>query len=89
MSESTVIPDEMKPKTQVTGTVLKTALGGALIELTTGQKGLLHISQMADAEGKPVNRVEDVIKVGQEVTLWIKRIKPDHFELAILKTACA
>ncbi len=40
---------------------------------------------MADAEGKPVNRVEDVIKVGQEVTLWIKRIKPDHFELTMLK----
>jgi len=85
MSESTINTNELKPKTQVTGKVLKTALGGALVELSTGQKGLLHISQMADAEGKPVNRVEDVIKVGQEVTLWIKRIKPDHIELTMLK----
>ncbi|MGB8251878.1 MAG: S1 RNA-binding domain-containing protein [Anaerolineaceae bacterium] len=85
MSESTVITDELKPKTQVTGKVLKTALGGALVELSTGQKGLLHISQMADTEGKTVNRVEDVLKVGQEVTLWIKRIKPDHIELTMLK----
>ena len=85
MSESIVNTDELKPKTQVTGKVLKTALGGALVELSTGQKGLLHISQMADAEGKPVNRVEDVLKVGQEVSLWIKRIKPDHIELTMLK----
>ncbi len=85
MSESIVNTDELKPKTQVTGKVLKTALGGALVELSTGQKGLLHISQMADSEGKPVNRVEDVIKVGQEVTLWVKRIKPDHIELTMLK----
>jgi small subunit ribosomal protein S1 len=85
MSESTINTEELKPKTQVTGKVIKTALGGALIEMTSGQKGLLHISQMADTEGKPVNRVEDLIKVGQEVTLWVKRIKPDHLELTMLK----
>jgi small subunit ribosomal protein S1 len=85
MSESSNSTEELKPKAQVTGKVLKTALGGALIELSTGQKGLLHISQMADADGKPVNRVEDVLKVGQEVDLWVKRIKPEHIELTMLK----
>jgi small subunit ribosomal protein S1 len=85
MSESTIITDELKPKAQVSGKVIKTALGGALIELSTGQKGLLHVSQMADADGKPVNRVEDVLKTGQELDLWVKRIRPEHLELTMLK----
>jgi predicted RNA-binding protein with RPS1 domain len=85
MSESSIVIDELKPKAQVSGKVLKTALGGALVELSTGQKGLLHISQMADAEGKPVNRVEDILKTGQEVSLWVKRIRPEHLELTMLK----
>ncbi|MBN2258721.1 MAG: S1 RNA-binding domain-containing protein [Anaerolineaceae bacterium] len=85
MSESSIISDELKPKTQVTGKVIKTALGGALIELSDGQKGLLHISQMADGDGKPVNRVEDFLKVDQSVDLWVKRIKPEHIELTMLK----
>jgi small subunit ribosomal protein S1 len=85
MSESSINSDELKPKTPVTGKVIKTALGGALIELSDGQKGLLHVSQMADAEGKTVNRVEDVLKVGQELSLWIKRIRPEHLELTMLK----
>jgi small subunit ribosomal protein S1 len=85
MSESSINSEELKPKTQVTGKVIKTALGGALIELSGGQKGLLHVSQMADSEGKPVNRVEDVVKVGQEISLWVKRIRPEHLELTMLK----
>lgn len=85
MSESSINSEEMKPKTQVTGKVLKTSLGGALVELSTGQKGLLHVSQMADAEGKTVNRVEDLLKVGQEISLWVKRVRPEHLELTMLK----
>jgi polyribonucleotide nucleotidyltransferase len=44
---------------------------GAFIELPGGKDGLVHISQLAD---KRVNKVEDVVKVGDEVTVKVGEI---------------
>ncbi|MFH1066395.1 MAG: polyribonucleotide nucleotidyltransferase [bacterium] len=45
---------------------------GAFVEIFPGQDGLVHISELADVR---VNRVEDVVKVGEEV--WVKCIGVD------------
>ena len=52
----------------VTGTVARIAPFGAFIELEQGIDGLLHISQISLNR---VNKVEDVLKIGDKVTVKI------------------
>ncbi len=50
--------------TVYTGRVVKLMEFGAFVNILPGKDGLVHISQMADER---VNKVEDVVKVGDEV----------------------
>lgn len=54
-----------------TGTVTKLATFGAFIDLGGGKEGLLHISKISKER---VNKVEDVFKVGDEVTVKVYEI---------------
>ena len=51
-----------------TGKVTRIMDFGALVEILPGQEGMVHISELADQR---VNKVEDVIKLGQEVTVKV------------------
>ena len=44
----------------------------------------MHISQL---QSEPVNRVEDVLEVGQSVEVWVKRVPPkkDRIELTMIE----
>ena len=54
-----------------TGTVSKITTFGAFIDLGGGKEGLLHISKISKER---VNKVEDVFKVGDEVTVKVAEI---------------
>ena len=57
------------------GTVVKTVDFGAFISLLPGKDGLLHISKLRDLnDGKRVERVEDVVSVGQKIQVEIAEI---------------
>ena len=72
----------LEPKTKVTGKVAKITLAGALIDLGQSLPGVIHISQLStDA----VNKVEDVLKEGQEVQAWVRRVKKDRIELTMIE----
>ena len=59
-----------------TGTVVKTGLAGAIIDIGIGQPAVIHISQIVpEAPEQPIKRVEDVLKVGQQVDVWVKRTR--------------
>ena len=59
------------------GTVVKTTSFGAFVSLTPGKDGLLHISQIRKiAGGKRVEKVEDVVKVGDKIQVEIAEIDP-------------
>lgn len=73
---------ELKPKTRLTGKVIKTTLAGALLDIGSNLPGILHISQMGET---PVKRVEDVLQVGQEVTVWVRKVKSDRVELTMVE----
>ena len=75
---------ELKRKTRLTGTVLKTSLAGAVVDIGLEIPGVIHISQLQE---QPTNRVEDVVKAGQVVDVWIKRVDPKkkHIELTMIK----
>lgn len=87
--ESSVVekdqPVEIKPKMLLTGTVTKLGLAGALIEIGASQPAVLHISQINSNSEEPVKRVEDVLHVGQEVNVYVRRVKNDHIELTMFK----
>lgn len=75
----------LKPKQKFTGKVLKTSLQGALIDINNALPAFLHISQVLNLE-KPeeiVKNLDSVLKVGDEVTVWIKRVLKDHVELTM------
>jgi ribosomal protein S1 len=76
---------EVKPKMQYTGTVLKTSLAGAKIDIGSGEPAYIHISQIQDAEGNAVKAVEDVLKAGETVSVWVRKIKDGRVELTMYR----
>jgi polyribonucleotide nucleotidyltransferase len=56
-----------------TGTVKKVAVFGAFVEIMPGKEGMVHIS---DLDHSRVNRVEDVVNVGDQVTVKVISIDP-------------
>jgi polyribonucleotide nucleotidyltransferase len=57
-----------------TGTVRRTTNFGAFIEILPGTDGMVHISEL---ENYRVNRVEDVVRVGDKVTVKVIDIDPE------------
>ncbi len=72
----------LQPKTQLTGKVTKTTLAGALVDVGQPLPGVLHISQL---QKDPVNKVEDVVKEGQSVVVWVRKVRKDRIELTMIK----
>jgi len=72
----------LEPKTKLTGKVLKTTLAGALVDVGQPVPGVLHISQLRK---EPVNRVEDVVKEGQTVEVWVRKVRKDRIELTMIE----
>ena len=67
---------------EYTGKVVRTASFGAFVEILPGKDGLVHISQMGDGY---VRRAEDVMEVGDEVTVRILTIDDqDRVDLALV-----
>ena len=54
-----------------TGIVTRIATFGAFVELAENKEGLLHISKISNER---INKVEDVLKVGDEVTVKVYEI---------------
>ena len=83
-SAQTVDLASIERKTKFSGTILKTTLAGAVVDIGIGIPGVIHISQLQEAH---TNRVEDVVQVGQGVEVWVKRIDPKkkRIELTMIK----
>jgi len=75
---------ELKRKMKFTGTVLKTTLAGAVVDIGMPVPGVIHISQLQE---QATNRVEDVVQPGQTVDVWIKRVDPkkNRIELTMIE----
>ena len=65
------IVKEAKPGEVYRGKVTRLMNFGAFVEIFPGKEGLVHISELAPTR---VNRVEDVVKVGDEVEVRVKEI---------------
>ncbi len=72
----------LEPKTKLSGKIIKTTLAGALVDVGNALPGVIHISQL---QKDAVNKVEDVVKEGQTVDVWVRRVKKDRIELTMIE----
>jgi predicted RNA-binding protein with RPS1 domain len=77
--DSNVVADtdramEIRPKMQLSGTVSKIKLAGAVVDVGLNKPGVLHISQIISPDNQQIKRVEDVLKEGQQIDVWVKKI---------------
>jgi small subunit ribosomal protein S1 len=62
---------DLKPKMHFKGKVTKVELYGAFVDVGLEHEGLVHISMLRKGH---VNRVEDVVRVGDEVDVWVHKV---------------
>lgn len=76
--------NDLKRKMHFTGTVTKTTLAGAVVDIGLETPGVVHISQLKEG---PVNRVEDVVQPGDTVDVWVRRVFPkkNRIELTMIE----
>jgi small subunit ribosomal protein S1 len=74
------IPEKYHPSDIVTGTVTKLTNFGAFVEIEDDLEGLLHISEMADHK---VEKPEEIVNVGDEVTVMIINIDTDERKIGL------
>jgi small subunit ribosomal protein S1 len=83
METTTAAPESaLQPKDRLTGKVIKTTIAGAILDIGQKIPGVIHISQL---KKDAVNRVEDVIQVGQSVEVWVRRVHDDRVELTMIE----
>jgi len=76
----TAIEEEYPVGKVIEGTVSKTTNFGAFIKLPTGIEGLVHISELADKE---VEKVEDILSIGQKAEFKVIKINKDERKLGL------
>ena len=65
------IVNDIEPGQVLTGKVVRIMNFGAFVQLSPNKDGMVHISKLADGR---VNRVEDVVNIGDEVTVKVQEI---------------
>ncbi len=73
---------EIEPKMRFAGKVIRTTLAGAVVDIGKKIPGIIHISQLRK---EPVNRVEDVVKTGDSVEVWVRRVLKDSIEVTMIE----
>ncbi len=76
---------ELKPKMKFTGKVLKTTLAGAVVDIGVGRPAVIHVSQIEPPDNLPIKSVKDVLKEGQIIDVWVRKVKEERIELTMFK----
>ncbi len=72
--------EALTPRMELRGKVKRIELFGAFVDIGVGQDALLHISQLGQQN---VRNVEDVVKEGDEVTVYVLRVEPAERRVAV------
>lgn len=75
---------DLKRGMRLAGRVTRVELSGAFVDVGLGTDGLVHISRLKSGR---VNRVDEVVQVGQEVETWVERVDPatGRLELTMIR----
>ncbi|NLZ25985.1 MAG: 30S ribosomal protein S1 [Chloroflexi bacterium] len=85
--EETKTNQPFKAKQKFEGKVLKTSLQGVLVDIGSSVPAFLHISQVIDLKDPkaPVQNPEELFKVDDMVTVWIRKVAKDHISLTMVE----
>ncbi len=72
--------NDLEPKMKLRGSVVRLELYGAFIDVGVGINALVHISQLGKEH---VNRVADVISVGDEITVWVDKVDVQREQIMV------
>ncbi len=72
--------EELEPGTEWTGRVVGIAEFGAFVDIGAETDGLVHISELSE---KRVEKVSDVVSIGDEVRVWIKDVDPEQQRISL------
>jgi polyribonucleotide nucleotidyltransferase len=75
MIRDIVSPPMLEIGQEFDGKVVKITDFGAFVNVSPGKDGLVHISKLG--KGKRINKVEDVISVGDALRVKVSEIRPD------------
>jgi ribosomal protein S1 len=88
----TVEPQEnikIEPKMKFKARVVKSSLAGAVLDIGIGRPALLHVSQIIDPEKTPNKSVEEILKPGDEIEVWVKKLTrkdgEERIEMTMIK----
>lgn len=84
MTNAEITSQEIKRKMHFTAKVVKTTLAGIIVDAGLNKMGVVHIAHLSE---KPVKRVEDFVQVGQDVDVWVRRVRKDsnHIEFTMIE----
>ena len=71
---------QVQPGQQYQGRVVSLAKFGAFVDIGVGRDGLLHISELKEGF---VDKVDSVVAVGDEVTVWVKSVDPKRGRISL------
>ncbi len=66
----------LRPRMGFMGKVTRVELGGAFVNIGLDVEGFIHISHIVSPTQNPVTRVSDVLKVGDEVQVFVNSVNP-------------
>ncbi len=69
-------PPKAEVGTVYDGNVVNITKFGAFVNILPGRDGLLHVSKLGRAYGKRVDRVEDVLELGQSIKVKVEDVDP-------------
>ncbi len=72
--------EELHAKMHLDGTITRTELYGAFVDLGLERDGLIHISRLA---AHRVKKVTDEVNVGDKVSVWVQSVDPDKGRIAL------
>jgi transcriptional accessory protein Tex/SPT6 len=72
--------EELEPKMLLEGSVTRTEIYGAFVDVGLERDGLIHISRLATGR---VRKVTDVVNVGDKVSVWVYKVEPDRGRIAL------
>jgi small subunit ribosomal protein S1 len=81
--ENRISLEDLSPGDRLEGTVRKVTLSGAIVDVGAQVDGLLHISDLGQ---RGVTRTSDVLKEGEPLTAWVKRVDPGQNRLSLTLT---
>ena len=75
--------DQLERKMHLKGKVVKTTKAGAIVDIGVEKPALLHVSQIITESDQPILRIEDALKEGQELSVFIRNIRDDRIEVSM------